>query len=328
MINLWVAISLTVISFAPPAKPVALVHEVSGDVELRTAQGKTTKCQPKQLTYLFDGDQLQVGRDAQVTVGFLNDFHWEKLKSGLIRVTPRACEPPEFVERLEPPERYRSKITRRGAEAVERGSGRGAGLILRGAPPRRSDAADAPPQVTPVLGETVTSDRPTLTWTAVPDAKSYQVKLFLGGSGRSVWSAQSKKTQLEFPFDQPALKRNRTYDWQVSVTQPDGTMMQIARSRFTITSAMVAEDLDALKSLTESTQPADLLIAIATYQAYSADGPALSVCEKLAKLNPDDPDVLRLLVELYDRAGRAADAKAAATQAETLDSKNKPKSDS
>lgn len=321
--NFWVVMSLAVVSFAPPPKPVALVHEVSGEVELRTAQGKTTKCQPKQLIYLYDGDQLLVEREARVTVGFLNDFHWEKLKPGNIRVTPRSCEPPEFVERLETPERYRGKSVRRGAEAVERGSGRGAGLILRGVP----NAADVTPQVIPVLGETVTSDRPTLTWTAVPEAKSYQVKLFLGGSGRSVWSASSEKPRLEFPADQPALKRNRAYDWQVSVSQPDGTVMLITRSRFTVSSAMAAEELDSLKRLTESTQPADLLIAIATYQSYNADGPAMSVCEKLAKLNPNDPDVLRLLAELYDRAGRTEDAKDANRRAKTLDPKTKPKAD-
>ncbi|MFM9961686.1 MAG: tetratricopeptide repeat protein [Planctomycetaceae bacterium] len=322
--NLLFAISLTIASFVPPAKPVALVHEVSGDVELRTAQGQTSKCQPKQLIYLYDGDELQVAREAQVTVGFLNDFHWEKLKPGRLKVTKAACEPSELVERLEPPERYRSKIARRGLESVERGSGRGAGLILRGAP----NVADATPQVTPVLGETVTSDRPTLTWTEVPEAKSYQVKLFIGGSGRSVWSANSDKTRLAFPADQPALKRNRTYEWQVSVTQSDGTMMVIARSRFTVTSATVAEELDSVKPLTESTQPADLLVAIATYQTYNADGPATSACEKLAKLNPRDPDVQRLLAELYDRAGRTTDAKEAARRAESLDPKNKPKSDS
>jgi hypothetical protein len=276
------------------------------------------KCKPKQLIYLYNGDQLRVGPKAGVTVGFLGDFHWEQLKPGKIDVKPNGCEPADLVVRIEPPELYRSKISQRGVEALC--SGRGAGLVLRG-----PATPEQVPQVTPVLGEALTTDRPTLMWTSVAQAKSYQVNLFLGGSGRSLWSVRSDQPKLEFPADQPALKRNRTYDWQVYVENPDGSEAQIVRSRFTVTGASVAEELNSLKPLAESAQPVDLLVAIAIYQLYSADGPALVSCEKLAELAPS-AEVFRLLADLYERAGRTADSKTAAGKAAKLEPK--PEADS
>jgi hypothetical protein len=319
----WVTITAAALAFAPPARPVALVHEVSGEVELMPAHGKPTKCQPKkQLIYLYVGDQMRLEPKARVAVGFLGDFHWEHLKPGLIRVGENGCEPRELVEQVDPPAQCHSKAAKHGLDAIKGGSGgRGAGRILRGSGP-----VQTPPQVKPVFGEAVTSDQPVLTWSAIPEAKGYQVNLLHVGSGRSVWSAHAEKPRLEYPADHPALKRNRTYDWQVSAEMPDGSVAQIVFSRFTVIGASVVEDLQSLKPLAESGQPADLLLAIASYQAYNAEGPALATCEKLAKLTPEDPGVYRLLADLYRRAGRTADSTAAADQAAKLE--ERPEGDS
>ena len=102
---------------------------------------------------------------------------------------------------------------------------------------------------------------------------------------------------------------------------PDGSVAQIVFSRFTVIGASVVEDLQSLKPLAESQQPVELLLAIASYQAYNAEGPALATCEKLAKLTPEDPGIYRLLADLYRRAGRTADSKAAADQAAKLEKK-------
>ncbi len=293
-------------ALAPPQRPVALVHDLSGDVELISSDGKPRKCKPKQLIYLYDGDQLRVGPKARVTVGFLNDYHWEQLKPGKIDVKPNGCQPANLVDRVEPPKTYQSKIAQRGVDALC--TGRGAGLVLRGAPNQ-----EQAPQVTPVFGEALMTDRPTLAWSSVADAKGYQVNLILSGSGRNLWTARADKPKLAFPADQPALKRNRTYDWEIYAENADGSVKQIVRSRFMVTSESTAAELNFLKPLAESDQPVDLAVAIAVYQLYNADGPALASCEKLADLAPS-ADVFRLLADLYARAGRAEDSKFAAAQ--------------
>jgi hypothetical protein len=151
--NFRVVFAAAALAFAPPAKPVAFVHEVSGDVELIPANGKPTKCQPKkQLIYLCAGDQVRLEPKARVAVGFLGDFHWEHLKPGrpdLDKPMPKAealAEAKKWLRELSLEEANRlAAALVQDVNRQDRGKGEPLNLVVPPADPTAADEkADKP----------------------------------------------------------------------------------------------------------------------------------------------------------------------------------------
>jgi formylglycine-generating enzyme required for sulfatase activity len=81
--------------------PLALILEVQGKVELRSAKGPHRQALPQAL--LYAGDGLSLGADARVEVTVLSDLHRERLRPGTeVTVRRKGCEPAEAVGERDP----------------------------------------------------------------------------------------------------------------------------------------------------------------------------------------------------------------------------------
>jgi formylglycine-generating enzyme required for sulfatase activity/serine/threonine protein kinase len=77
--------------------PQAMILEVNGPVQWRSAAGVDRTAAPQALVNL--DDRLMVGADARVLLVFLADFHKERLKSGSeVTVNWKGCEPADAVQ--------------------------------------------------------------------------------------------------------------------------------------------------------------------------------------------------------------------------------------
>jgi hypothetical protein len=303
---------LATLCIVPPEKPVGLIYEFSGKVELISKAGKTVPLRPKQLNYVFSEDRLKVGPDAQLTVGFFKDYHWEKMKPGEIEIAADHGEPADLCERKEAPEKLRGPAGKNAVEAV--GSGKGAGLVFRDAV-----AIQQIPRITPVVGEAIASDRPEFTWAPIDGASGYQVTLTFVGSDRPVWSTQVSEASAKFPIEKNPLMRKRIYNWQLIAQFENSPSQLVARGRFTVVGPETAKIFESIAELADSENAIDQILAVSGYQKENADGPALAAAEKLVKVAPS-ADLYRLLADLYHRAGRQTERETAIEKAIQLES--------
>src|SRR5262249_53514791 len=78
------------------ATPQAMILEVRGSVQLRSATGVKKSAVPQALLHL--DDRLTLAADAQVQLVFLADFHKERLKPGRdATVDWKGCAPADVV---------------------------------------------------------------------------------------------------------------------------------------------------------------------------------------------------------------------------------------
>ncbi len=152
---------------------------------------------------------------------------------------------------------------------------------LMGAP-----AAPARLRLLTPIGVIVASDRPTLTWTAVPGATAYRVSLY---DARLVPQAESGDlTRAEWTPPAP-LVRGALYLWQVEADTQAGTLRapgaDAPDARFRVLSAADAASLRAL----EQASPASPLLLGARYAALGLREDAARQFEVLAAANPASP---------------------------------------
>ena len=179
-----------------------------------------------------------------------------------------------------------------------------------------SEGDDTPPAVTPLRGSFVATDRPTLTWNALPGADSYQVRLATAGRSAPLWTATTTAPRLPYPSDQDPLRRGRKYAWRVVARTAGGETRPVTASQFTVASPAAERKLAELNELSGSDDPVDVLAAALVYEtAYGAYDEALAAYERLAHLVPDEPSYQTVLARYYERAGRPKEAGAARARA-------------
>jgi hypothetical protein len=311
-------------------KPVALVDEISGAVTIERREGPAGRpikivVAEKKLEYLHAGDTLTVEKGHVVLV-FFRDDHSEDLGHGTYTVEVAGCRGNPGSAPLNSPaagsgDRNMVAQNDRGSfgkntdlewwDALKTGTGRTGGLSLRG-------RVESPPSVVPLYEESVTTDRPGLTWPSVPKAKDYVIELHRGGSGRLVWKAETSACHLDYPADQPPLTRARRYVWKVLARSNEGGERPLVESTFSVTRAWSPDELARLRRLATSNSPAGVLKALAIYKSNRMLSPALAASKRLVELVPNDPDAWRTLSEFYAQAGRLDEARKAAAKASQL----------
>ncbi len=142
------------------------------------------------------------------------------------------------------------------------------------------------------LGKVMVSDRPTFSWSAVPDAESYTVEIFDANFSR-VASSQPLKTNRWQP---PAgLPRGREYSWQVSAIKGGETLKAPVRpapeAKFFVLSQ---EKLDAIDRAKRSYGRSGLVMGLVYAEAGLLDE-AEREFATLLKRNPGSEQIKRLL---------------------------------
>jgi hypothetical protein len=310
------AVPLTLVLLLPAAEPppaVGLVLATRGSVSRERGDAR-----PRRLgagDHLRLGDRLRAGEDGEATLLFLGDGHQERLKpKAQATVGEKGCTPVGSVEPLEgkklPPAQLEGLrgLARSGRDAV-------------GEP--RGEQPDDPPPVRPMYGSMVLSDRPALSWPAVEGAESYPVRVLRGREGEDerkllLWKAGAKKPRLAYPEKEKPLDRGLKYRWQVLARTEDGKDEKVVDSIFLVATKGEVAELEKLKPLATSEDPAELLLAAAGYEALLVQDEALAVYEKLAAKVPDEPNFQLALAAYYERAGLTEKAAKARRRAREL----------
>lgn len=314
---------LLILSLLPSQKDeasVAMVLKVEGEVTVTSGDMKPRKMWVMDL--LRPNDQIKVPEGGEVTLLFLEDGHREILAAGkMATIGAKGCSPKEAVAKKEPGKLSNSMLKNLRGDIR---AGRIGGVILR-----RGDERNPLPTITPLPDSNVATNRPTLSWPAVKDAESYVVELYTGPDTKDlsrVLRGETKTNMFTLPKDktlQPVLHR-----WTV-IARLKGdkrrTVVGIKEGTFLLALPRTVRQLKALKPLTESKDPADLLIAASAYEMKAASNEALRLYEQASKLLPKDARIQEILARYYEAGGRPDLAKAAKGKAEKLRKSSKEK---
>lgn len=337
-VGILVAVAACGAESKPPS--VGIVEDTKSALTIIRTSGKEERKERKDLIYFWEGDQITIAEGGAAVLLFFGGTK-QTLTTGKYEVTSKGCKPlggSPLPSQAIPHDSFVAGAKKQGMSGISQATGRGAGLVIRNAHSHsRSTFDDEPPAVVPIREELVVSDRPNFHWRVgkppfrvhllsatnnrthtpvfpVPDPKESE-HLLSATKNRPLWSADSEKPELAFPDDEPPLKRNRKYRWEIwSLVNPK-TLELVAESTFTVASEDTSRALQEVQPLVRSDSSFELLLAVASFQAYGAESEALAACEKLLKQLPRHPEVLRLAADLYDRAGRTHEREAAYSSA-------------
>lgn len=302
------ALLLALLTGTDKAPPVARVLEVKGSAELQASEGKARPARHYATVYL--NDKLTVKPEAQVVVGFRSDGHLERVtRPGSYVVKETRLDPQEGVELAEAPRAARNVVV--GTFKPLPVFPKGATLVARGIKSKVH-----PPEVAPLMGTTVAAARPTFRWPALAGAGTYEIAVYLGS--RTIWSATTKQTQLEFPADQPPLKSGGTYQWEVNAVLGDQSHKLVVDGEFNVATQDQATQLAELEPLADSSDPAIVALAAMRYEQLGAVDEALELYERLTQQTPNVGPFQAALARLYAKVGRKEKAAKAAARAKEL----------
>ncbi len=293
----------------PESRPVAIVLEVKGSVQL---QRGTDKGRPlRALDLLEADDQLQVGNGAAARFVLLVDGTVERtLKGGAVRVGEKGAIPRQSVESV--PGNLPSRTLRALREKV-RGNRGGLG-VLRGNP------VPVPMAVAPIPGATVLAERPVLSWPSSGNAEGFQIEIVAAGDTNRavVWKGTATKAPFPLPKD-VKLKPGDSYRWEVRGTKDGNVGAVVGAGEFLLATEALRKAAQPLRKFAESKNFADRVLAAASYEAINAYDEALALYEALAREAPEQARLQAALANYYDRGGQTAKARQARQKASELE---------
>ena len=311
MTSLIVGVLLIAAESEVPPPPAAMVLAAKGSVVV-VRGGKEKPA--TEMDLLRAGDVVRVATGGLAKVVVLGDGHREEIPAGAeVKLAAEGCQPADAVKR-EPAKIAPGQLANLRKMAL---SQRGGVVVIR-------SGNAIPPGLTkrsPLNGTTVLTVKPSFRWAEVPEVLGYRIELIRDTPGkprRTVWTAESREPSLEYPADAKALEAGERYHWVVT-SLLGGDKEQVAvNARFVAPTEETAAEVKELKSLAESPDPAEWLLAATTLEASGAYEAALPLFEKLAEKAPGSARYQEILAEYYERAGEAEKAKAAVEKAKRL----------
>ena len=299
---------LTAALAADPAAPAAMILEVNG---------KPTADQAGNVRDLDDGDLLSVGDRLKIPAGSSVKAYFRPSGPVVDLAGPaEAVVQPGKLETASDVAVRDPGLPARAAEGLvtrDTGSTLVGGLTLRG--------PEKLPNVHPVPGMTVTTDRPVFEWPAAMGETKYRVEVVTGEDGKvlPVWAGESADPRIAYPADRKPLDRGAGYRWRVLAVRPDGTKDPlVAFVPFKVLEANYAADLPAVRKLATSDDVADVRLAAEVYRSWAVHDEAVAAFEQLAEKRPQSRQVWELLANYYDQAGNKKQRDAARVQLKKL----------
>lgn len=297
------SVLMALLLFAPVDQPasVAMVLRAKGEVTLARTGEKPARVWAMDL--LRPGDKLNVPEGAEVRLIVLDDGHKETLAAGqTATVAKTGCTPAAAVARKEA--NKLSKDTLKNLrDDVD--SGRLGGVIPRGPKP-----GEPPwPTLSPLPTATVLTARPTLIWPKDNDAVSYVVVLSTGNdlkAERRIFRLETKEPRLPFPEKQASLQPPLLHRWSVVAKLKGDEEKVIVRreiAEFSVASEDLIKQLESVKPLAASDDPADQLLAAGAYESLGVLDEAFRLYRHLAEKPLADDARLHEIVALYYIAG-------------------------
>lgn len=287
------------------ARPTVLVLKVKGAV---TAEGRLGTHRVEAGDYLLPGETVSAAPAAEALLVFLVKGERRRLKpGGRMTLTRDDGTPADAAERLGPARLPRKNLTK--VREVEIREGGGVGVVRGGRPTTEA-------RIAPLYGTFVAADRLIFTWPAVDKAQRY----ILGFSdGSRSWKVSIKQNRLDYAAKGKRFSSGQKYVWTVKALLPGGDEKPVVEeSKFVVLSEEERQELAAVRKLAASDEPADLLVAAAACEGYGVLDEALTIFEKLARLQPKVARWQLALARYYRHAGRPDKAKEAQEMAKKL----------
>jgi hypothetical protein len=295
MINCLTIVVLLAAASAPSARPVAHVLETKGTVTARTADGATRKIAPFGTVYAQE--RLDLKADALVVLAFRRDGHIEQAKGPAeVTVTEAGAAPPSAVAVLTVPPKQEdsvAKVIRQLPAATEMGV-----AVMRGGPSPLL-GGPSPLGLSPIVGSTVLTDRPTFRWPASPEPRAYHLTVL--HKGEKVWDATTSQPFVPFTASR-ALERGETYQWNVAQNVNTDASVPVCSGRFTVATAQQTAQAAEIEKLAEGKQVRYLTLAAMWYRQNNMLDEALAAAKRLVDLAPDERAFRTLYSELVQEA--------------------------
>ncbi|NER50693.1 MAG: DUF928 domain-containing protein [Symploca sp. SIO1A3] len=159
--------------------------------------------------------------------------------------------------------------------------------------------------ISPTRGLLLASNnQPMLSWTAVPGATSYSVRV--EHSGKALWDQTiENRTEIPYPEDKPPLEPNKYYELIVETIVEDER--EIGRQRFRLLSQPETEDVQAeakaISTNLELTADEKALKIAKLYQEDELFTDAIATLKSVLKNHSGSISIYQMLGDLYMKVG-------------------------
>lgn len=295
----------TVLMLLPPeqATPVGMVLTSKGKVLLERGPDKGRPVASMEL--LYAKDRLSAAPEGEARLVFFGDGHRERLKSAArATVGAQGCTPAVAVDQL-----AGKKLSAANLESL-RSLARSERAAVKVFYYRMLRS--------PIDAANVLTVTPRFSWLPAAQRASYQVELLSGDGKATLWKATTEEQILFYPERRKPLEYGRSYCWRVTARLSGGGEKEVVRGRFQVLAKEEIDELAWVKTLAESADPLQKLLAAATYDAHGVYDEALDLFDRLAHVYPNEAHFQRALAVYYERAGNQVMAQRARERAQQL----------
>lgn len=285
-------------TFAEAAKPIGRFLEVKGDVRVLDVSGKPRPAEV--FGSVYADESLGLSADASVVISFRSGACERISEVATATLKESGVEPITAAKPLKLPPKAKKLI---GESLVELDKNTGGVTVTRSAVPVRPPTID----VSPIVGSTVLTSKPMFAWPVRKDAKSYELILKGARGDKRLWGTDTKANRAEYSGSEK-LKEDKEYRWEVFVTLAEGKVEPLCNGSFRIGTTETREAAAGLVELADDSEPPLVALAAIRLEELGLFAEAIQQYERLIKLAPRRAEFPAALSELYDKAGRTAEA--------------------
>lgn len=287
-LTLWLMLSCTLLAAGEKnSKAAGCIGQVSGSVTVTGAGGTRAAAEIGQPIY--PGDVIDTGEAAKAVLLLSGKDTPVEVAANRSYTVEGAAQASGWFSRLvgavsslteeDPEQSYSSVLMVRGAE-------------------NREAVVQISPNIT-AIRET----RPAFSWQAVPVADSYGVRL-LDLDENPLWSLETADSTAAYPAGEPPLVPGKEYFLQVSAYRGN-KLLSSGMANFKLLSEENAKALLALEEVHRD----DPFVLASAYAAYELYDLAITQIGELRAGNPGNPNLDRMLANIYLRQGKAEQAR-------------------
>ena len=284
--------------FAEAAKPVGRILEVAGKVRVLDVDGKPRDAEV--FGSVYADETLELPANASAVVSFRNGNCERISDAAKATIKESGVEPASAAKPIKVSAKAKKLI---GDSLAELEKSAGGVTVTRSTGPVRPPAL----AISPILGSTFLSTMPTFSWPATKGATNYELVLKGARVEKRLWAIDTTDISVNYTGTEK-LREDKEYRWEVLVTLETGKVELLCNGSFRIGTAETRESAADLVDLAEDSEPPLVALAAIRLEELGLFAESIRQYERLVKLAPRRAEFPAALAELYDKAGRTADA--------------------